>query len=174
MLALLPAVLPGYLIFQVSIALTYAIAILGLNPGHGFQRTDLAGAGRVLRSRRLHRGDPYGDSLRPFVLGRLPPAVIAAIVLGFIIGVPALRLQGLQLAIVTLMLAAVVPPLILRLDKWTKGTRASRSSSNRPAVASADAGRLHLFHLPRGGRDHRPDHAATRTWRDRAAAQERA
>jgi branched-chain amino acid transport system permease protein len=52
----------------------------------------------------------------------LPPAVVAATVLGVVIGIPALRLQGLQLAIITLMLAAVVPPLILRLDTYTKGT----------------------------------------------------
>jgi branched-chain amino acid transport system permease protein len=52
----------------------------------------------------------------------LGPAVLAATALGIVVGIPALRLQGLQLAIVTLMLAAIVPPLILRLDKYTKGT----------------------------------------------------
>ena len=35
-LVLLPIILPGYLLFQVSIALTYAIAILGLNLVMGF------------------------------------------------------------------------------------------------------------------------------------------
>jgi len=120
-LALLPAVLPGYLVFQVSIALTYAIAILGLNLIMGFsgqisiaQGVFFAVGGYVVAILMTTHGMSFWAAL--------VPAVIAATLLGLVIGIPALRLQGLQLAIVTLMLAAVVPPLILRLDKYTKGT----------------------------------------------------
>jgi branched-chain amino acid transport system permease protein len=121
-LAFLPAVLPGFLIFQVSIALTYAIAILGLNLVMGFsgqislaQGVFFAVGGYIVAILMTTHGLAFWAAL--------PPAVIAATALGVIIGVPALRLQGLQLAIITLMLAAVVPPLILRLEPWTKGTQ---------------------------------------------------
>jgi branched-chain amino acid transport system permease protein len=120
-LALVPAVLPGYLVFQVSIALTYAIAILGLNLIMGFN-------GQISLAQGVFFA--VGGYIVAILMTRyelsfwiaLPPAVIAATALGVVIGIPALRLQGLQLAIITLMLAAVVPPLILRLDAYTKGT----------------------------------------------------
>lgn len=120
-LTLLPAFLPGYLLFQVSIALTYAIAILGLNLIMGFsgqisiaQGVFFAIGGYIVAILMTAHDLSFWAAL--------PPAVVTATILGVVIGVPALRLQGLQLAIVTLMLAAVVPPLILRLDKYTKGT----------------------------------------------------
>ena len=120
-LAFLPIFLPGYLIFQVSIALTYAIAILGLNLIMGFngqislaQGVFFAVGGYIVAILMT----TYGVS---FWLA-LPIAIVAATILGVLIGIPALRLQGLQLAILTLVLAAVVPPLILRMEKFTKGT----------------------------------------------------
>jgi branched-chain amino acid transport system permease protein len=121
-LAFVPALLPGFLIFQVSIALTYAIAILGLNLIMGFngqislaQGVFFAVGGYIVAILMTTYGFSFWASL--------PPAVIAAMALGVVVGIPALRLQGLQLAIITLMLAAVVPPLILRLEPWTKGTQ---------------------------------------------------
>jgi branched-chain amino acid transport system permease protein len=120
-LVLMPVILPGYLLFQVSIALTYAIAILGLNLVMGFsgqislaQGVFFAVGGYIVAILMTTYDLPFWAAL--------PPGVVAATLLGIAIGVPALRLQGLQLATITLMLAAVVPPLILRLDKFTKGT----------------------------------------------------
>jgi branched-chain amino acid transport system permease protein len=120
-LALLPAFLPGYLVFQVSIALTYAIAILGLNLIMGFngqislaQGVFFAVGGYIVAILMADHGFSFWAAL--------PIAVAAAMVLGVVIGIPALRLQGLQLAILTLVLASLVPPLILRMDKYTKGT----------------------------------------------------
>nr|WP_283816423.1 branched-chain amino acid ABC transporter permease [Bradyrhizobium liaoningense] len=117
----MPAILPGYLLFQVSIALTYAIAILGLNLVMGFngqislaQGVFFAVGGYVVAILMTTCGLSFWTSL--------PLAIVAATVLGTLVGIPALRLQGLQLAITTIMLAAVVPPLILRLDKYTNGT----------------------------------------------------
>jgi branched-chain amino acid transport system permease protein len=121
-LVFVPAVLPGFLIFQVSIALTYAIAILGLNLIMGFngqislaQGVFFAVGGYIVAILMTTYGFSFWTAL--------VPAVVAATLLGVVIGIPALRLQGLQLAIITLMLAAVVPPFILRLDHYTKGTQ---------------------------------------------------
>jgi branched-chain amino acid transport system permease protein len=120
-LAFLPAFLPGYLVFEVSIALTYAIAILGLNLIMGFngqislaQGVFFAVGGYIVAILMTDHAFSFWAAL--------PLAVAAATVLGVVIGIPALRLQGLQLAILTLVLAALVPPLILRMEKYTKGT----------------------------------------------------
>ena len=150
-LALLPAVLPGYLVFQVSIALTYAIAILGLNLLMGFngqislaQGVFFAVGGYIVailmtrptacRSGRRFRSR---SSRRPFS--------------ALVIGIPALRLQGLQLAIITLVLAALVPPLDPAARQHHQGHRRHRASTsrNRPAWLPIVAGHLCLSCLPR-------------------------
>jgi branched-chain amino acid transport system permease protein len=164
-LALLPAILPGYLLFQVTIALTYAIAILGLNLIMGFngqislaQGVFFAVGGYIVAILMTAYGLPFWAAL--------PPAVVAATALGIAIGIPALRLQGLQLAIITLMLAAIVPPLILRFDKYTKGTAGIAIEKPEPpawlpmsqdtyvyfiCLAGAGLGVLVMLRLVRGG-----------------------
>jgi len=120
-LALAPLLLPGYLVFQASLGLTYAIAILGLNLLMGFngqislaQGVFFALGGYIVAILMTDYGVP--------IYLAIAVAVAATTLLGALIGVPALRLQGLQLAIITLVLAALVPSLIMRFDSITKGT----------------------------------------------------
>ncbi|TCT05461.1 branched-chain amino acid ABC transporter permease [Aquabacter spiritensis] len=120
-LACVPAVLPGFMVFQASIALTYAIAILGLNLLMGFngqvslaQGVFFAIGGYVVAILMVDYAVPVWLALAAAVAGNA--------ILGALVGIPALRLQGLQLAILTLVLAALVPPLVMRFDKITKGT----------------------------------------------------
>jgi branched-chain amino acid transport system permease protein len=120
-LACVPAVLPGYLVFQATIALTYAIAILGLNLLMGFNGQVSLAQGVFFAVGGYTVAILVADYGVPIWLAVLL-AVAATAVLGALVGIPALRLQGLQLAIITLVLAALVPSLILRLDTWTKGT----------------------------------------------------
>jgi branched-chain amino acid transport system permease protein len=108
-------------VFEVSIALTYAIAILGLNLIMGFNGQISLAQGVFFAVGGYIVAILMADHAFSF-WAALPIAVAAAMVLGVVIGIPALRLQGLQLAILTLVLAALVPPLILRMDKYTKGT----------------------------------------------------
>jgi branched-chain amino acid transport system permease protein len=42
-------------------------------------------------------------------------------VLGVLVGLPAMRLSGIYLAIVTFSLGLLVPPIIIRLEPWTAG-----------------------------------------------------
>jgi len=126
---LIPLILPGFLVYQISLALTYAIAILGLNlllgcngqismaQGVFFAVGGYASAILVTRT-SIH------------ALATLPIDAVITGVLGFLVGIPALRLQGLQLAITTLALAAIVPPLALKLDWITNG--ASGISLDKP------------------------------------------
>lgn len=119
-LATLPAVLPQYVVLQLSLTLTYAMAMLGLNLLLGYSGQVCLAQGAffacgaytsaILASR-------YG--LDPLLT--LPFATVATGLVGVVIGLPALRLGGLQLAIVTFGIAMVVPQLILKLDSFTNG-----------------------------------------------------
>ncbi|MEV6280369.1 branched-chain amino acid ABC transporter permease [Nocardia sp. NPDC051832] len=107
--------------FQLSMALVYAIALLGLNLlvgqagqislGHGAFLAVGAYTAAVL----LDRWDtPY--------LATLPVAAAVCFVLGLALGVPALRLRGLYLALVTLAIAIFVVPLLKRFESVTGGS----------------------------------------------------
>ncbi|HMK81759.1 MAG TPA: branched-chain amino acid ABC transporter permease [Xanthobacteraceae bacterium] len=125
-----PALFPDFLVYQFSVALTYAIAILGLNLLMGFNGQISVAQGvffaiggyttAILATR-------YGAN----VFATLPIAVATASLLGLAVGVPALRWQGLPLAFITFGLAVLVPPLALKLEAITKG--ATGISMAKPA-----------------------------------------
>ena len=54
---------------------------------------------------------------------------------GFAVGIPALRLHGLYLALVTLGLAVAMPQLIKRFDGLTGGTQGLSAAAARGARA---------------------------------------
>jgi len=118
--AALPLLLPKFLVLQLSVALTFALAILGLNLLLGF-------AGQVcLAQGALFACGAYTTAILVTKAGwdpllTLPMAVGVAALAGVVIGLPALRLGGLQLAIVTFAVAVVVPQLILKFDRLTNG-----------------------------------------------------
>src|SRR5262249_44938482 len=67
-------------------------------------------------------------------LATLPLAVATSALLGFAVGVPALRWQGLPLAFITFGLAVLTPPLALKLEAITKGaTGISLTKPTAPA-----------------------------------------
>ncbi len=119
-LVAVPAIFPDFRVYQLSVALTYAIAILGLNILMGFNGQISVAQGvffavgaytsAILMTR-------YGINY----LVTLPAAVMTAAMLGLAVGVPALRWQGLPLAFITFGLAVLVPPLALKLEPITKG-----------------------------------------------------
>ncbi len=57
---LVPLFVRGFVTFQLTLVMVYGLAILGLNLLDRVQRPVLARAQRVLRDRRLYRGDPDG------------------------------------------------------------------------------------------------------------------
>lgn len=56
----------------------------------------------------------------------LVASAVAAFVLGVIVGLPALRIKGLYLALVTLALATLFPEFVKRFDELTGGTQGLR------------------------------------------------
>jgi branched-chain amino acid transport system permease protein len=126
---LIPLILPGFLVYQISLALTYAIAILGLNLLLGCNG-QISMAQGVFFAVGGYTSAILVTRTSIHALATLPIDAVITGVLGFLVGIPALRLQGLQLAITTLGLAAIVPPLALKLDWITNG--ASGISFDKP------------------------------------------
>lgn len=108
---LLPLLLPDYFVFQATMFLVYAVALLGLNILVGFNGQISLGHGAffalgayVAAIALEHLGWPYW--VTPALAGFVCFAV------GFLLGFPALRLGGIYLALATFALALATPQFI--------------------------------------------------------------
>lgn len=118
----LPFGLSNFHIFQATLVLTYAIALLGLNLLTGFNGQISVGHGAFFAIGGYatailmeHFGLPYWLTI--------PISGVLAFVAGFLFGLPALRLEGLYLALATFAMGVTVPQLLRfkRFDAWTGG-----------------------------------------------------
>ncbi|MFE7722839.1 branched-chain amino acid ABC transporter permease [Nocardia rhizosphaerihabitans] len=107
--------------FQLAMAMIYAVTLLGLNllVGHTGQISLGHGAffavGAYTAAVAMERWDtPY--------FATIPIAAAVTFALGFALGIPALRLRGLYLALVTLAIAIFLVPLLKRFDGLTGGS----------------------------------------------------
>ncbi|GAA1745874.1 branched-chain amino acid ABC transporter permease [Nonomuraea bangladeshensis] len=116
-----PFQLVPFHVFQLTMVLVYAVALLGLNllVGHAGQISLGHGAffavGAYTAAVLTH-----GPGL-PYPL-TLPAAAVVAFLLGLAFGVPAVRLRGLYLALVTLAIAIFLVPLLKRFEHVTGGS----------------------------------------------------
>jgi branched-chain amino acid transport system permease protein len=123
--ALLPTfLLSNYHLFQLTMVIVYAIAILGLAILTGFNGQISLGhgafyaIGAYVTAVLMYKYDvPYWATL--------PASAIVCAAVGFLIGLPALRLGGLYLALTTFALAVAVPQLLKHdaLERWTGGVQ---------------------------------------------------
>nr|VFJ64814.1 MAG: amino acid/amide ABC transporter membrane protein 2, HAAT family [Candidatus Kentron sp. DK] len=111
----LPLFLDDFSTFQLTQGLVYAIAILGLNLLTGFNgqlslgHSAFYALGAYTAAILMAKwGMPY--------YATLVPAGLVCLVAGFLFGLPALRLEGLYLALATFALAVAAPQL-LKYDK---------------------------------------------------------
>jgi branched-chain amino acid transport system permease protein len=120
--AALPLFVTGFRLFQFTQVLIYAIALLGLNLltgyngqfslGHGA----FYGIGAYTSAIMIDRwGIGYGWTI--------PTAGIVCLIVGFLFGRPALRLEGLYLALATFSLALAVPQVLKYFEEWTGGSQ---------------------------------------------------
>lgn len=121
---LLPLALSNYQTFQLTLALIYAIALLGLNllTGYSGQISLGHGAfyaiGAYTAAILMDRYDvPYWATILP--------AGAVCLGAGFLFGLPALRLEGLYLALATFALAVCTPQLLKYklIEGWTGGVQ---------------------------------------------------
>ncbi|MFN4087511.1 MAG: branched-chain amino acid ABC transporter permease [Alphaproteobacteria bacterium] len=120
----LPFAVSDFTTFQVTLALVYAIAILGLNLLTGFNGQFSLGhsafyaIGAYTAAILIDRYDvPYWATL--------VPAGAICLVAGFLFGLPALRLEGLYLALATFALAVATPQMLkfTPIEHWTGGVQ---------------------------------------------------
>jgi branched-chain amino acid transport system permease protein len=119
---LLPAFVSGFRLFQFTQVLIYAIALLGLNMLTGFNgqislgHGAFYGIGAYTTAIMIDRWNiGYGWTI--------PVAGLICLIAGFLFGRPALRLEGLYLALATFSLALAVPQILKYFEHWTGGSQ---------------------------------------------------
>ena len=127
----LPFTMSGFRVFQFTQVYIYAIAILGLNMLTGFN-------GQI----SLGHGAFYGIGayttaimIDKWNIGygwTIPAAAAVCLVVGFLFGRPALRLEGLYLALATFALALAVPQILKYFEHWTGGSQGIVLSKPKP------------------------------------------
>ena len=118
----LPFFLTNFRLFQFTQVYIYAIAILGLNMLTGYNGQFSLGHGAFYA---------IGAYVSAIMMDRwsvhygwtIPVAGILCLVVGFLFGLPALRLEGLYLALATFSLALAVPQILKYFEHWTGGSQ---------------------------------------------------
>ncbi len=120
----LPFLVANYRVFQITLVFAYAIALLGLNMltgyngqislGHGAFYAIGAYTAAILMDKA---GWPYWATI--------PVAGAVCFVAGFLFGLPALRLEGLYLALATFALGVAMPQILKHksIEHWTGGVQ---------------------------------------------------
>src|SRR5882762_5412442 len=118
----LPFMMSGFRVFQFTQVYIYAIALLGLNILTGYNGQISLGHGA------FYAIGAYTTAIMidKWNIGygwTIPTAGILCLVVGFLFGRPALRLEGLYLALATLSLALAVPQILKYFEHWTGGSQ---------------------------------------------------
>lgn len=118
----LPFVAKGYQIFQATMVLSYAVALLGLNILTGYNGQISLGHGAFYALGAYTTGMLMEHVGMPYWL-TIPCAALVCLVVGYLFGRPALKLEGLYLALATFALGVAMPQLLKykHLEQWTGG-----------------------------------------------------
>jgi branched-chain amino acid transport system permease protein len=118
---LLPLALSNFRLFQFTQVYIYAIALLGLNMLTGYNGQISLGHGAFYAIGAYTAaimmnewGIDYGWTI--------PAAAVTCFIAGFLFGLPALRLEGLYLALATFSLALAAPQILKYFEHWTGGS----------------------------------------------------
>ena len=120
--AILPLFLSGFRLFQFTQVFIYAISLMGLNLLTGYNGQISLGHGAFYALGAYttailieHFGVGYGWTI--------PLAGLLCLIVGFLFGLPALRLEGLYLALATFSLALALPQILKYFEEWTGGSQ---------------------------------------------------
>ena len=121
---ILPFVLGNYRVFQLTMALAYAIALLGLNMLTGYNGQISLGHGAFFAIGAYTAAILMDKAGWPY-WATIPVAGVVCLVAGFLFGLPALRLEGLYLALATFALGVAMPQILKHksLEHWTGGVQ---------------------------------------------------
>jgi branched-chain amino acid transport system permease protein len=128
-LVLLAAIVPvarfsDYHLFQLTMVLVYALAILGLALLIGFNGQISLGHGAFYAIGAYTTAILMTTWNVPY-WATLPASAIVCACIGFLLGLPALRLGGLYLALTTFALAVSIPQILKykAIEDWTGGVQ---------------------------------------------------
>src|SRR5262249_37289048 len=118
----LPFMMSGFRLFQFTQVFIYAIALMGLNILTGYNGQISLGHGAFFA---------IGAYTTAIMMDRwniaygwtIPVAGVLCLVVGYLFGRPALRLEGLYLALATFSLALGVPQILKYFEHWTGGSQ---------------------------------------------------
>lgn len=121
---MLPLFISDYRTFQFTLVIVYAIAVLGLNILTGFNGQFSLGHS-AFYAIGAYTAAIMMDHFEIAYYWTLPVAGIICLVCGFLFGLPALRLEGLYLALATFALSVATPQLLKydAIEEWTGGVQ---------------------------------------------------
>ena len=129
LLIVTPLVAPSYLTFQLTGVMAYAVAAIGLNLIIGYAGQISLGHNAFFALGAYTAALSVAHLQVHYVVSVLIAAAVTFVV-GFLAGFPAQRLKGLYLALITLVLAVSVSPVIKHFKAYTNGM--SGLSVDRP------------------------------------------
>ena len=118
----LPFVLSNFRLFQFTLVFVNAIALLGLNVLTGYNGQISLGHAAFYAVGAYTTAIMIDKWSVPYVL-TIPVAGLLCLVAGFLFGIPALRLEGLYLALATFALSLAVPQILKYFEHWTGGSQ---------------------------------------------------
>jgi branched-chain amino acid transport system permease protein len=118
----LPLLVSNFRLFQFTQVGIYAIALLGLNMLTGYNGQISLGHGAFYAVGAYTTAIMIDRWQVPYPL-TIVAAGVLCLVVGFLFGIPALRLEGLYLALATFALALAVPQILKYFEHWTGGSQ---------------------------------------------------
>jgi branched-chain amino acid transport system permease protein len=122
--ALLPLVASNFVLFQLTLVLVYGLAILGLNLLTGFNGQFSLGHS-AFYAIGAYTAAIMMENMGIGYVWTIPAAAAVCFVFGFLFGLPALRLEGIYLALATFALAIAIPQALKStvVEHWTGGVQ---------------------------------------------------
>jgi branched-chain amino acid transport system permease protein len=118
----LPLFMSNFRLFQFTQVAVYAIALLGLNMLTGYNGQISLGHGAFYALGAYTTAIMIDQWSVPYPL-TIVAAGVLCLVAGFLFGIPALRLEGLYLALATFALALAIPQILKYFEHWTGGSQ---------------------------------------------------
>jgi branched-chain amino acid transport system permease protein len=142
--AFLPRFVSDFHTRDLANAGVFFIAIVGLNLVTGYAGQISLGHGALMAIGAYTTGalvvhEHWRD------VWTIPVAGLAAGLVGFLVGVPALRLSGLYLALATFALAVAMPSLLRKFSGLTGGSEGLRFLESAPAQVTGLSGTVTIF-----------------------------
>ena len=134
-----PFMFGSFRVGQFTQVLAYSVAILGLNLLVGYNGQVSLGHGAFFALGAYVAAILIADHGFPHLV-TVPIAGAFGFVAGLLVGLPALRVRGLYLALLTLGLAVATPPVIKRLESLTGGAQGMNVAQPEPPSGLGLAG----------------------------------